>query len=323
MIRTSPAVSACALCLLLGASHARAGLIIYDNGAVNSLSTNHSTDDVLVRDSAPPGPSPTTLNLLPGGVVNNATVQGSSLLNLLGGVVKGTLSAYGSSAVVVNPGPSGNFTVNALFAHDSSTVTLNGPHSPLLTGSLSADGLANLHVLGAETGSVSAAGNSTVVIDALNLHNGPITATDNARLTVNSISGSLFNRAAFGGNSAVAWNHGAFGSMNVSGNADVALSGYVGIFPATLSVSDNGTLVIYGTGFNYADGELPVDAGTLTGTLADGTTVHFSFTGGQGIYLNVVTPAPPSLVLALTAGSVLGGWGLLRRRRCKPSVSGA
>jgi hypothetical protein len=123
---------------------------------------------VVVQDGAT---NPTTLNVLPGGSVNNATVQGSSGLALTGpgdhspvpdggivsgnvtllgnaslnvsggGVVMGTVSAYGTSSVMVSGGfVPGYESVATIGAHDSSNVDF----FDAATGLLSADG--NSHI---------------------------------------------------------------------------------------------------------------------------------------------------------------------------------
>jgi len=86
-----------------------------------------------------------------------------------------------------------------------------------------------------------------------------------------------------------------------------------------LSVSPFGTLSIYGTGFDYPDGELPVDTGTLTGTLANGTPIDDSFSGGMRIFLNepgtIPTPEPATLIPFGIGIAIIAGYGWRRGKQ--------
>jgi len=306
--------------LLCGIGQARADLI-YNNGIVNNLSTALG-DNAVIENGAT---NPTTLNILPNGSVNNATVEGSSYLNVAGGSVLGNLDAFGSSQVTVQ----GNFLANpldgSLGAHDSSNVTLEGASSPIMAQGLSADGSSRLTIQGAEAISLSAAGNSTVSVYSLQLHNqATITATDSAHLIVNSdlfaIGGIV---GTFGGSSTVDLNSGAtFRALSVTDSANVTLTR--SSIPSQsqmtqLSVSPFGTLSIYGNGFDYPNGELPVDTGTLTGTLLDGTPIDDPFTGGMRIFLNepgtIPVPEPATLVPFGIGIALIAGYGWRRGKQ--------
>jgi hypothetical protein len=328
--------------------------VIYNNGMVNTLSTALG-DNALVQDSET---NPTTLVIAKGGSVNNATVQGSSNLNLTGpggdtlvppggivsgnvtllgnaslnvsggAAVMGNVSAYGTSSVMVSGGtPDQYLSAGTIRAHDSSTVVFFGAGTSLLF----ADGDSHLSFNGSGIAiSVMAAGNSTVTIPggAGTRVLFPITATDSAHLTVSGgvaggASGIFPIQGDFSGSSTVVLDGGFFGRLNVSGSANVILEG--GYLPSpslmeehtSLSVSPFGKLSIYGTNFNYAYGELPVDAGVLTGTLEDGTLIRDTFTGGRNIYLVAPVPEPASLtLLAIGAAGLLG---YVWRRRKQPA----
>jgi hypothetical protein len=185
--------------------------VIYNNGMVNTLSTALG-DNALVQDGAT---NPTTLAIAPGGSVKNATVQGSSYLNLLpgsfallptggivtgnvilqdnstlnvsdrGAAVSGTLSAYGNSKATIGSAFNGAyFTVGGVSAHDFSTVQISGP-----TGAILSDGNSTLTTEGADAARLTAAGHSTVIVNGLTLHSGRLTTTDDAHLIVNEVYG--------------------------------------------------------------------------------------------------------------------------------------
>jgi len=128
-----------------------------------------------------------------------------------------------------------------------------------------------------------------------------------------SISGNEPLGATFSGSSTVFLASGNFGYIRVLDSANVTLIGtYEYPYSTYLSVSPFGALSIYGTGFNYPDGELPVDTGTLTGFLSDGSPVSDPFTGGERIFLNEAapTPEPASLTLLGIGVAVIAGFRL-------------
>jgi hypothetical protein len=80
--------------------------------------------------------------------------------------------------------------------------------------------------------------------------------------------------------------------------------------------------LIYGTGFNYGYGTLPVDTGTLTGYLQDGTPIQDTFTGGERIFLVApgTTPVPEPTSLTLLAIGAAGLLGYAWRQRKSAAV---
>jgi hypothetical protein len=256
--------------------------------------------------------------------VNTATIEGHSILNLddslRGHLFRAqTVYAYGSSVVTAI----GLSPYWDLKLHDSSTATVGkaGIGQILQGGGLYTDGSSTLRFIQGEASTLTAAGNSTVIVDSINLHGtapsvGLITR-DYSNVTLHGVSSPGYGLLAnFGGFSTVSLDSGYLLSMTVHNSANVTWSGSFTeprFGTRSISVSDNGTLTIYGKDFNYAYGRLPVDTGTLTGEFADGTPFHVTFSGGEGIILAPV-PAPPGFVLALTGALCLGGYGWLRRR---------
>jgi len=89
--------------------------------------------------------------------------------------------------------------------------------------------------------------------------------------------------------------------IRVRNNAVLDL--YGGSIGDSVAARESATLNIYGWGFNYADGAIADDTGTITGFLLDGTPISYVFDRGTtGAYtgtINLVTiPEPATLTLA-------------------------
>jgi hypothetical protein len=90
---------------------------------------------------------------------------------------------------------------------------------------------------------------------------------------------------------------------------------YGGTITDSVAARENAILNIYGSGFNFADGPIAANTGTITGYLMDGTAFSYVFdrgtTGNYTGTINLFTvPEPGTLGLAGTAAL---GLFLLRR----------
>jgi len=112
------------------------------------------------------------------------------------------------------------------------------------------------------------------------------------------------------GNGTVYLSGGEIGNELVAfSNGEIFVTG--GKLGMPIRVSNTSKVVIYGTDFNYAYGEIGVTSGELTGTLANGDTINNYF------YINdnasiILVPEPATLLLL-----GLGGLALRRKYRAK------
>lgn len=124
-------------------------------------------------------------------------------------------------------------------------------------------------------------------------------------------------------------------TLTVSANTDYDFSLWLASWfagsPATLDIQFNGVTVGTPTAPSTV---LPWEQFTATWNSGGATTLTINIIDtnladiGSDFAIDDISligpapaPAPPSLLLALTGGGVLGGWGLLRRRRGKPAVT--
>jgi len=115
--------------------------------------------------------------------------------------------------------------------------------------------------------------------------------------TANIVGGTIWGVAAY-----------ADGSADISG-------GLINAWPQEtgLIATGSSTISIRGTGFNYPYGKIPDASGTLTGTLADGTSIHtgFNITADGAI---VLVPEPIVFALLLPCLFVVAAYAVRQRK---------
>ncbi len=144
---------------------------------------------------------------------------------------------------------------------------------------------------GSVSGDLRASGHSLVRVAGGSVA-GDVVARDDARAEIKS--GSVL------------------GQVLASGAAHVTI---LGGNVTTLVARDTARIDLAGTGFNFPLGDVGDLAGTLTGTLADGTPLSASFVRDAGATIQLV-PEPGAFALALCSGVTLGA--VARRRRSLP-----
>jgi hypothetical protein len=104
---------------------------------------------------------------------------------------------------------------------------------------------------------------------------------------------------AFGGNVDIWGGQISFDGISAPSSVSAALE------------TEGGTINVYGSGFDYPYGPITAAAGTLTGTLTDGSPINLSF-WQENTGSIILNPAPEPATLSLL---ILGGVAMLRRRK--------
>ena len=289
--------------------------ITFDDGGVHSISTS-VTGPVVVSDG---GQGPTSLNVLSGAIVLGENALGNAgtygiwsgtggIVNMSGGAV------FGGNASGGNAHAFGIFCENGGIANISGGIVSGGDAGG------NASGNAHTYGIGVFGGMVNMSGGVVLGGNALSssfnahaygiLNNGGTVNISGGTVSV----GSYYESA--NGNVYGIFNNG--GTVNISGG--MMTYGGASNNTHTYGIYNNGGVVnIYGRDFNYPDGPISVVSGTLTGTLANGDPITWTFYQNSGkVVLNSphggAVPEPSSLVMFAGLGA-MGLIGASRRRK--------
>ncbi|MBN2477212.1 MAG: PEP-CTERM sorting domain-containing protein [Pirellulales bacterium] len=279
---------------------------------------------IRVVDGASP---PTVLDIVPGGSAPYVSSEGSSIVNVDGGLVSnGVPSAVGITAVdssVVNVlGGSVECEDWSIHAYGTSEINISGGVVSVIEDiAVTAYGQSEVNVTGGEIVSddfrgVAARDSSVVNVSGgiFNTDNEAVFAYDAGK--VNVFGGTLNQAAGASGTGVLNIFGGTIGDVSPTGlgicaeeAARVRVSG--GTIRGRLLAVDSSIVTIVGY-------DLDLTGTLLTGTLADGTPLnHEAVAVDSGRFVLQNVPEPSSLVLALmgaAAGGLLG-W----RRRVGPN----
>jgi hypothetical protein len=138
--------------------------------------------------------------------------------------------------------------------------------------------------------------NGSIIATSVNVYGGTITPSTNSWYSIRTEGGGSIQGGNLTGTVVV-----DSGTMNISG----------GTITSGLCADDAGVINIYGSNFDYGCGPIIPTHGTLTGTLADGSTLNLTFSQ-QSAGEIILNPAPEPATLSLLA---FGGIAMLRRRK--------
>jgi len=202
---------------------------------------------------------------------------------------------------------------------DGGTHTIDAGNATADMGVIVRDGPTNpttLNIVGGTTGVESNGiallieGSSTVTISGGTL----LGHADVSDAAVLNILGGVIRGGvnAVSDSSVVNITGGFFGGNGDAGSVD-ADAGVLNISGGTFTEMDifGGSANIFGSGFNFPLGPIPVEFGTLTGTLADGTALNVGFARDPGSPITLIPE--PSTALLLASGLVALAMGRMRR----------
>lgn len=306
--------------MLQFATAARAGAI-FDDGLVHDISDN-SFAGCMVDVRSGPGGTTTTLNVLPGAVIDsgadatalNTSTGEHSAINISGGSINGIVAGFvGQTA--------GPHTISGGNIHGGkwSLVLREGTYS--LTG-------------GMITGQIAGwfRQNAVVELDGTTLDgDGAALITDNAQLRIHSgllrsvnfyaitashssvthVYGGSITGIEAGGASAVFVYGGNISNPSSRQDAVSTRQGTVHIHGGTIASSAGpelmtwqGEIHVHGSNFNHPAGPLPITgAGTVTGTLEDGTDFSWAYSNVNGGNI---------LLIETTVGTEWSTWGAVK-----------
>jgi hypothetical protein len=251
-------------------------------------------DAVEVSDS--PSSSPTSLHLVAGGEVftvptlisgesrTAVLAQGSSTVEVFGGVTGGRLDIRDSSSLVVSGG-----IIGSPFRQD---VAIRGEST--------------LEWLGGEAGSITVTDDATATFKSGFLENQLISSFRAVisfsggsvdRVTGNAGSGSVVNMSggivrskvdAYGDGRVTVDGGQVSGVISANENSTVTVRG--GQISASLEALGEGSLVVIGSSFNRPYGAISVGSGSITGVLADATPINVTFVRSSTATIQLACP---------------------------------
>jgi hypothetical protein len=204
---------------------------------------------------------------------STVNVSGGTMSTSAGGYHGWGITAVNNSAVTIS---GGTMTTNGIYGDgygiytDGSTVTISGG-----TMSTSAGGYNGWGVYATDNSTVYILGGTVSTFNTWVRSRGVYVENSTAYISGGTISawGSYADAIYANNNGRVDISGGSFSSQRASpwwGSS------------CDITASNNSVINIYGTGFNYGFGPISDTSGTLTGTLADGTSINLTFLRTQG-----------------------------------------
>jgi hypothetical protein len=264
--------------LLTSVGTVAAGTVVIDADTTIDAGDSYPDDNVRVIDGLTP---PTVVDIVDGGVIEGLTVEGSSIINMSGGLVRSHfpyvgVSADDSSTVNLSAG----LIDGSLALYDLATLDMSGG---TVHEELDAFGSGTLHISGGSMGDFFVSGSSAI-----------------------SVTGGILGNVFSCGGSCVVDLFGGFrvGWLNTDQSSIVNLYGghldYLNCYGAS-------TLNVYGY-------DLLLTQDHLTGTLADGSPLDVDVGDDYGRIILHEIPEPSTLLLLSFATVTLLGYSRCRKR---------
>ena len=285
MVRAHACLLALAIPILAPASLA----VSFNDGAHHVIdgASSFPFEGVDVLDG--PGATTTSADLVAGGSIGTSIPSGSftaydsSSIAVTGGTVNGHVQGFDCSTISVSGGTSNQVRADdgaiANFAGGTAFAVRSGPGG---TANVSGGTLTNVgsalsgvvHITGGTIlGELAAEGPGWITMSGGSVADG-VRVNGSGRITISggSVSGQILAEEASG--------------------ARIFLTG--GNILGDLLALGPATIEIQGSGFNFPLGDIPSTAGTLTGTLADGTPINVPFARASTAKITLAAPAAPA-----------------------------
>jgi len=309
-------VAALSLVVLIVALGTEASAIVFNDGQLHVIDATNSFPLEVVTVEDGPGGSITTVRLVDGGEAA-INARGSSVVEVLGGraVSFGGIMMEDNSVLSMSGGLVQGFTYASTATSEISgtaeisdnavsggVLNVNGG---LIRGFIAVEGgMVNIFD-GDSTGEWSVAEGGTLLVSG-GVHNQVLSSGGTVEIADGDFQQVGGSGAAVGPGT-VSILGGVIEAVSSASTVSVEIRG--GSI-TELIVAFGGSMSIYGTGFNFAFGDIVPTTGTLVGTLADGAPIDVEFRRASTAPITLIASEPaPSISSAKTDFLIVDGDG--------------